>query len=224
MILQNLLKLLKGMSRRTLLLTLAMVISITGVTAGTMAWLLDSSNKVENTFTYGDVNVELEETDTGIDDDEDPNTNEYQMMPGKPITKDPKVTVKAGTEDCWVFVQLTESENFDDFLTYEMAVDADGNPIWTALTGYEGVYYCQLDRTEADVVMQVLKDDQVLVKPEVTKEMLNALDAEGGAGYPTLTLQAFAVQRDAEIEAIATPVAAWETMQAETGATTEAGV
>lgn len=206
--------LLGKVSKRTLALILATLLSLGGATAGTLAWLIDQSPEVKNTFTYGDVNIGLEETPTD-DGDDDPTTNTYEMMPGKPIVKDPKVTVKAGTEDCWVFVKMTKSANFDDFLTYEMAQDAEGNPIWTALENTEGVFYCTVDKTDVDVVLQVLKDDQVLVQPTVTKEMLNALDDDGAANYPTLNLQAYAVQRDATLAEIATPADAWATMLAQ---------
>ncbi len=148
---------------------------------GTLAWLSTKTAPVVNTFTNGDINIKLAET-TG---------NEYKMVPGNKIDKNPKVTVEKGSEACWLFVKVVESDNakFSDFMTYEIA---DG---WTALTGEAGVYYREVEETETaakNAEFAVLKDDQVTVKNEVTKTMLNELNAEN---YPTLTFTAYAVQR-----------------------------
>lgn len=176
---------------------LAMVLILGCVVGGTVAWLIASTEDVVNTFTYGDINLKLEETDTELDDDEDPNTNDYEMLPGESITKDPKVTVLKESEASWLFVKLVESDNFGNFMEYEMAVDGEGNPLWTALNGAEGVYFRQVtaeEVAEADKAFWVLKDNTVNVKGEVTKEMLNALDESGAENYPTLTVTAYAVQ------------------------------
>ena len=63
--------------------------------------------------------------------------------------------------------------------------DVQGNEV-------EGVYFRFQSETDVDVAYPVLKDDQVIVKGEVTKQMLNALDAD--ETYPKLTVTAYAVQ------------------------------
>lgn len=199
-------------SKKTLLMALAVTLATSGVASGTLAWLIDRTPELTNTFTYGDINITLEETDTNLDDDEDPNTNEYNMTPGAAINKDPKVTVLANSENSWVFVKLEESENFDSFMTYEIA---EG---WTALPGYDGVYYREAEASEEDQVYPVLKDDQVNVKLEVTKQMLNELDANGAANFPQLIITAYAIQRDTAITELADPVSAWELVVAENSA------
>ncbi len=207
-------KLMSGVSKKTLLMALAVTLATSGVASGTLAWLIDRTPEVTNTFTYGDINITLDETDTNIDDDEDPNTNEYNMTPGANINKDPKVTVLAGSEDSWVYVKLEKSENFDDFMTYEIA---DG---WTALPGYDGVYYRSADASTEDVVCPVLKDDQVKVRLDVTKEMLNNLDAGDVVNYPQLVISAYAIQRDDAIAELADPVSAWKLIEAESNVAT----
>ncbi len=203
--LKNILSKLTGrFSKRTLVMALALMVAMSGVASGTLAWLIDQSPEVTNTFTYGDININLEETDNNNDDDDDPTTNEYNMTPGADIEKDPVVTVEAESEDCWLFVKLEESDNFDDFLSYEIA---DG---WTALPGYEGVYYRPVDNAEEDQEYPVLKDNTVSVLPTVTKEMLNNLDANGASDYPQLVISAYAIQRDADIEGLDEAVTAWE--------------
>ena len=172
-------------------LILALVLLVGGVIGGTVAWLIATPDPVVNTFTYGDINIELDETDTQLDGDNNPNTNEYEMMPGQSITKDPEITVKSGSEEMWLFVKLEKSSNFDTFMEYTVA---EG---WTALSGVDGVYYQHItaaDVATADKKIAVIKDDTVTVKESVTKEQLNALDSGSSENYPTLTVTAYAVQ------------------------------
>ena len=162
------------MKKKSLALLLAIAIVVVGAVAGTVAWLTDKTPSVTNTFTTSDINIELKET-----------KNNFQMIPGWNIEKDPKVTVKTGSEACYLFVKLEESKNFADFMTYEMA---DG---WQALSGNAGVYYRKVAAATADTTFEVLKGNQVTVKDEVTKEQMNALTADT---YPTLTVTAYASQ------------------------------
>ena len=170
----------------------AVILAILCTVGGTLAWIVSVPDPVVNTFTYGEIEITLEETDSPIDGENDPeNQNTYMMAPGLEIAKDPTVTVKAGSEACWLFVKLEKSENFDDFMTYAIA---DG---WAPLTGADGVYYRKVEASDKDVVFSVLKDDQVEVKgePDVTDEMLNALGSDDGDNpYPTLDITAYAVQ------------------------------
>lgn len=203
--------------KTAVLLILAMLLALGGMIGSTAAWLSARTEPVVNTFTYGDINITLEETDT-TDDDDDPNTNTYKMLPGETITKDPAVTVLAGSEDCWLFVKLEKSENFDDFLTYQMVVEGEG--AWIALdeTKYPGVYYRQVAKSDEDKVFSVIQDNTVTVRDTVTKDMLNALDATPGAEtYPTLTITAYAVQYNLELEPIDSAEKAWALVAADQG-------
>ena len=183
----------KGKKLFVMCLSLALVLCT--VVVGTIAWLVANTKPVVNTFTYGDINITLEETDTNLDGDNDVNTNDYQMIPGNGIKKDPKVTVKAGSEDAWLFVKLEKSSNFDSFMTYN---PADG---WTELSrdGNSVIYYRETAQSDTDTEYEVLKADAdkntVFVKDDVTKQMLNDLDSGATANYPTLTVTAYAVQK-----------------------------
>ena len=177
-------------SKKALIALVAAAVVLLGMVGGTLAWLIDKTESVVNTFTYGDIEISLTETDTN-DGDNDPNTNEYKMVPGQTITKDPVLTVEQGSEDCYLFVKLEKSTdaNFDDFMTYEVA---DG---WTALDNVDGVYYREVaaaDVADANKDFAVIKDNTVTVKDSVTKGMLNALTA---TTYPKLTVTGYAVQK-----------------------------
>lgn len=134
------------------------------------------TDPVKNTFTVGDINIDLTET-TG---------ETYKMVPGNTLGKDPKVTVKAGSEACWLFVKVDKSANFDTFMTYAIA---DG---WTALSGVDGVYYREVPAADTDTAYAVLKNNQVIVKEDVTKQQLQAVTGS----LPTMTFTAYAVQQD----------------------------
>lgn len=179
------------MKKRTLTILVAVIMVVACAVGGTLAWLKSQTQEVVNTFTAGDINITLAET-----------TSNYKMVPGNDIAKDPKVTVKAGSEACWLFVKVDKSENstnpdkkaFDDYLTYTIAAG------WTPLTDADndgaaddGVYYREVAATSSDTAFDVLLDNKVTVKDTVTKTMLNALD---GSNNPTLTFTAYAVQKD----------------------------
>ena len=163
------------MKKKTLALVLALTLLVAGVVGGTLAWLTDRTAEVKNTFTVGDINIDLTET-----------TANYKMVPGNTIAKDPTVTVKANSEACWLFVKVTESANLGDYITYNIA---DG---WTALAGVDGVYYREVGAVTNDVDFLVLKDNIVTVKDTVTKAMLETAKTNA----PTLTFKAYAVQKD----------------------------
>lgn len=106
------------MKKKTIAL-LMVAVTLFGVTVGgTIAWLQAETTKVENTFTFGDINIVLDETDTDNDTDKSDITttgrdkaNKYDLIPGESAIKDPKVTVTSGSEKCYVFVKVVEDNN-----------------------------------------------------------------------------------------------------------------
>lgn len=177
------------MKKKVLALVLAMVLVVVGVAAGTLAWLTATSDTVTNTFTTSDIKVELTETN-----------ETYKMIPGYDIHKDPKAKVVSGSEECFLFVKLEKSANFDDFMTYEMA---DG---WTALTGVDGVYYREVRTANIGTAYSVLKGDKVTVEGKVTKAMMEGLSANT---LPTLTITAYASQLHKDAATEFTAAEAW---------------
>lgn len=178
------------MKKKGLALVLALTLLVVGVVAGTLAWLTAKSDTVVNTFTTSDIKVELKET-TGT---------EYKMIPGYTISKNPKATVLAGSEECFLFVKLEKSQNFDTFLTYEMA---EG---WTLVPGETNVYYRKVQTADIGTAYSVLKGDQVTVKGEVTKAMMDGLTTET---LPKLTVTAYASQLHKNATTEFTAAEAW---------------
>ncbi len=196
---------LKKTKVKLLVTLLSFVLLFCGTMGSSLAWLLDKTDDVTNTFTPSKIKVGLKET-----------YSTFKMIPGHTIDKDPVVTVDADSEDCWVFVKVTESADLDDYISYNI----DSNN-WTPLgeDNYPGVYYTYSLDIEKDRNIKVLgegsyyfefdngtpddeSDDinlnfewnpqQVLTKPQVTETMMEAV--MNGNAKPTLTFTAYACQ------------------------------
>lgn len=178
------------MKKKGLALVLALTLLVVGVVAGTLAWLTAKSDTVTNTFTTSDITVKLQET-TGTS---------YKMIPGYELEKDPKAWVVAGSEDCYLFVKLdwanntyTSGETAKSYLDWAIA---DG---WELVRGETNVYYRTVTSAQmssdkgATNAYPILAGNKVTVSGDITKEQMNALDAEG-AVKPTLTITAYASQ------------------------------
>ena len=179
----------KKNSKKMVALLLALCLLIGGVVGGTIAYLVDKTDPVVNTFTTSDVDITLGET-----------TTDYKMVPGATIKKDPTVTVKAGSEACYVFVKVEKSTNFGTYMTYGMAEGwnqlKDGNG-----TDVAGVFYREVAAGSADQEFAVLKNNQVTVLTSVTKAMMETAKT----AKPTLTFTAYAIQQ----AGFDTPEKAW---------------
>lgn len=186
----------RNVSNKTVAILLALVLAIGCAVGGTLAWLISQTESVVNTFTYGDIDIDLTET-TGT---------EYKIIPGVNISKDPKVTVTAGSEACWLFVKVEEQGTFvANKVTYGIADDwrkGDGEKIPT------NVYYREVNAVTADTSFNVLEDNQVTVRDTLTKDEVDQLKGK----KPTLTFTAYAVQKDG----ITTAADAWAKIPATT--------
>lgn len=175
--------------KKKVLSIVAVVLVLCCAIGGTLAWLTDKTDPVVNTFTVGDINIDLAESEN----------LDLKMVPGNTITKDPFITVKANSEKCWLFVKVDKSTNYGDFLeVYQMA---EG---WIELDGQDGVYYRVVDASTTNQVFEVLLNNQVAVKGAVTKAQMEGIKNNTIAA-PTLTFTAYAVQFDN----VATATDAW---------------
>ena len=115
--------------KKVLALLLAVVLLVGCSVMGTLAYLSSQTQLAKNTFTVGDVVIWLDEEDvdesnTGIKG-EDPETgkgegdglinpgrdlqNDYQLIPGRVLDKDPTVWVKEGSEEAYIRMLVTVS-------------------------------------------------------------------------------------------------------------------
>ena len=98
-----------------LILTASAILLVCASVLGTLAFLA-SSSAVSNTFTYGDVGIQMFESKTdenGVDLDGDNTSsmktsdgNSYKLVPGKSYIKDPTIYVKEGSVPSYLFVKV----------------------------------------------------------------------------------------------------------------------
>lgn len=170
------------MKKRTLVLVLAVVMLLGAAIGGTYAWLNAKTQKIDNVFVVGEgIAITLTET-----------TTEYVVEPGATIAKDPVVTVQSNGGGCWLFVKVEST--LPDFVKYSI------EKTWTAVPGYEGVYYIE---DAAETAYPVLQDNQVTVDSDVSDV--------SAAAQATLSFTAYAIQDDAG----ATAAEAWAAMLVE---------
>lgn len=194
-----------------LTLVLSAILLVVASVLGTMAFLA-SSTAVSNTFTYGNVGIEMFEseiTEDGEDaDGPDKRTsdgNSYKLIPNKTYVKDPAITVKAGSVESYLFVKVKngiktiEADN-DNTMAEQMVRYG-----WQAVKANDAgeVLYLYVGRGNADATVKtgavtaqpVGSDSQELY--EIFDEFTISEDAkvEDFAGAK-VTLTAFAIQTE----------------------------
>ncbi len=150
--------------KKKLTTVLAIVLVVALSVAGTYAYLTSKTATITNTFTVGNVKIDLTET-TGT---------EYQLIPGKVHEKNPIVTVKGGSEKCYLFVKFDEIGSPADYLTYTSTLtEANG---WTKGTGTipGNVWYRVVNKSADNTTFNLLANNTVTVKNNVTNENMEA--------------------------------------------------
>ena len=151
-------------------LALVMVAGIS--VAGTLAYLTSTTGEVKNTFTVGSISMELkEEKVTKADGVWTEGTdlvteNRYEnIYPGAELPKTPVVTIKAGSEPCYVYVCV---ENPFDAESVAVTYNEDWSAIETS--GDKTVYKYKeiVDANSADVVLTGAPMTQVTISEDVT--------------------------------------------------------
>ena len=95
-------------TKKILLLMLCAALLVGASVAGTVAYLT-STQTVKNTFTVGQVGIELHETN----EKERPDGSvglDLHLIPGKTVDKDPTVTVLKNSEACYVRMKVAVNE------------------------------------------------------------------------------------------------------------------
>lgn len=219
---------------KILIAILCAAILVTASVAGVLAYLIDK-DEVVNTFTVGDVQIELDEADVNPDGTviagaDRVKENDYHLIPGSTYVKDPTLTVKADSEESYVRLLVTISKANelkaifgDDFLPENYVAGWD-KAIWvpvgitadtTANTlTYEFRYHTTVDASEStdDIVLEPLFTEFTL-PGIVTNEELKTLQGDAATGTPglTITVEGHAIQTNA----LATADEAWAAFEAQ---------
>ncbi len=192
--------------KRAIAIVLAAVLLISAVVGGTIAYLTSyPTSAVVNTFTVGKVDIDLKEhklqDDGSLDTNTEVTNNSYSFMPGDTLPKDPYVTVKEGSEACWLFVRAIETANTyggggKPIIKFEVAEGTETTQwkqLSTEVTGenVSNIWYCSVPKANDNTKYHILKDNQIKIASEITSDQAKAMT---GASTPKLSFRAAAVQ------------------------------
>ena len=224
----------KKKNLKKLLLAVCCAALLVCVSIGATVAYLTSREEVKNTFTVGKVKITLDEAavnDEGqpildtidgtivVDDPADATRcdgNQYKLMPGHTYTKDPTVTVKAGSEESYVRMLVTVTIADPDaasvlpakldgiVLGYEAKWQRYGDVKMTkdetkVTYSYEYRYFETVagvgeDGKEADKVLPALFTG-IKIPDDWTKDTLEKLGGMTGSGF-SVDIVAEAIQKD----------------------------
>lgn len=183
-------------STKAIIIAVSVLLATAIAVSVTLAFLV-STQEVTNTFTVGQVHINLDEAD--VDEDgqviagaDRVKGNEYHLVPGQTYTKDPTVTVLKDSEESYVrmLVTLNKASELkaalgDDFLP-ENYVSGWDKTVWPCVATtdngdntvtYEFRYYETVDSREAgaDVELDALFDEFTL-PGEFTNDDLKSIE------------------------------------------------
>ena len=177
---------------KALALALCAVLLVVSTVFVTMAFLTDS-DLVQNTFTFGQVGISLDEADVDVngkvkDGDDRESTegrvreNEYHLIPGHNYVKDPTIHVDDGSENCLLFVKL--ENGLKDIIASKTIEEQMKGYGWTLVDSTNNIWaYNKV----------VAENDHIKVFDEFT---LTDNAVVSNYGDATIIVTAYAVQAD----------------------------
>ena len=205
---------------KALTLVLCAVLLVCASVMGTLAYLKSTTDVVKNTFTVGNVKINLDEakvTEYGIEVQGAGRVKEntYKLLPGHTYVKDPTVTVEEKSEQCFVRMQVTVKNvdvlkkafpQFVDETTgvfmLQYLVEGWDNSVWEYKSYNNGVYefwYTKIvDARESEQVLEPLFT-HIVIPGTIDNDTLATLDAH------FIDIVAHAMQADG----FNTPADAW---------------
>lgn len=219
-------------AKKIMALMLCAVLLVGATVAGTLAYLTQKTQTVTNTFTVGKVSLgEDKDGDGTIDDNsglDEAKVNEYgeklneagnvagagdtlakrvtentyKLIPGRTYVKDPTIHVAAGSEECWLFVEVingistieAEDEDGKNPTSIEGQITKNG---WTHIEN-SNIYY----KKAPAVATTATTADPYVVFDSFTLDDNADVSTYGNA---KIEVTAFAVQADG----FATALEAW---------------
>ena len=185
-------------TRNKVLLTMVCaVLLVVASVLGTMAYLT-STAEVENTFTVGSVTISMDEKDVdNSTESKDRDTeNNYHLLPGHEYTKDPIIHVASTSEECYLFVTVSNEiaaieATGDTSVASQM--EAKG---WKAVEGQTNLYVYIGTAEGASAPLAVKANENITVFEKIV--ISGSVDNTTLANYKdkTITVKAYAVQKD----------------------------
>ena len=196
------------MQKKLTIAVIALCVCMCCLIGVTVAWLTSVTSEVKNTFTVGDIQITLDEANVTLygvkDGDSRVMTNEYKLIPGHQYLKDPTVTLTAGNEKCYIFIQVrNDIAGIEKGTTIAQQI---ANNNWIALEEYDGVYYQVIETQNADLKLPVFANFTIMDTADVASYVTNA-DKDNNI----ITVKAYAIQYDSFENKVAD---AWTTVSA----------
>lgn len=188
-----------AMLKKIVVMFAAVVLIVAATISGTLAWLTDDTDTVTNTFTVGNIDISLTET-FNAKSEEDLEKNdiwEGKILPGNVLTKDPKVSVTADSEDCYLFVLYDNDTSLIEGSWFTSNLSESNG--WIQGTGTEGngvptnVWYRIVLETDNTREWHLIEDDTITIPETLTKSDIDAMIDKMGETQ-TITYMACAVQ------------------------------
>lgn len=186
--------------------------------SGTIAYLQDSTDNIENVFTAGSVAISL--TESVVSDDGVPvlpasrtsSGQTYKLVPSHSYIKDPIVTVEANSEPCYVYLLVDNPITAIEDSTAGTIASQISAAGWSTLTASSGNLYCNshaLTSTQTLYYKSVSassSDQDLSTFTSLNIDLwADTADIEAAANT-SLNVTAFAVQQDN----FASAIDAWE--------------
>lgn len=179
------------MKKKTVALVLAMALVFALAVGGTIAYLTDKTQTIENTFTVGNVNIELKETfNTDADKDGKLDSWTAQLIPGKSYVKDPTVSVKEGSEDCYLFVKFDELGDAAKYIQYTSNLNEE-NYWYQDERLPDNVWYRQVAKTDTIRSFGLLADKTVTINGTTVTSATMDLAKEAKLVYTAYACQSY---------------------------------
>lgn len=152
---------------KVLILSLCAVLLVAVSVLGTLAYLT-SRDSVVNTFTVGQVKIELDEAKvnpdgTPVDGADRVKENNYHLIPGMTYTKDPTLTVKANSEDSYVRMLVT----INCMKELDAVFAPDGADLTAIFNGYDAsnwIYETETRDTEKNTITYEFRYKEIIAK------------------------------------------------------------
>lgn len=196
------------MKKRTVAILLVVVLALGVTIGGTVAYLMDRTDPVNNTFVAGDIGTLTLAEQAGT---EITGGKEFAVIPGTDITKDPKVTYthktaqsgdpKIQSVPVYVFVKMdagsawaagSGSTSFTANTTSATPALSFGiDSGWTYLATESGsyVYYRTLAAETDLTAASVISGDKITVSTDIRKGEIAAIENNLGLNFTAYAIQ-----------------------------------
>jgi len=177
------------MNKKTVAIILAVVMVCVGAIGGTLAWLTDSK-EATNTFSVGNINIALDESEF--------DANNTKLVPGTTIAKNPTVTVKANSEECFVYAMVENNLKANGKTIGTLDINANWTAVATQSNKTIYKYTGTVASASTDTALPSVFTQVSISGDDITKADLDAMAA---VTNKTVAVKAYAHQVTGQTEA-----------------------